>query len=61
MTDKEAVLELVKRLPDSVSLRQILQAIEFIAAVEEGLHELDQGKGVAVDSVEQMMEAWIMP
>ena len=61
MTDKEAVLELVKRLPDSVSLRQILQAIEFIAAVEEGLNELDQGKGVAVDSVEQMMEAWIMP
>ena len=61
MTDKEAVLELVKRLPDSVSLRQILQAIEFIAAVEEGLNELDQGKGVAVDSVEQMMQAWIMP
>ncbi|MEO0984092.1 MAG: hypothetical protein AAFY20_00935 [Cyanobacteria bacterium J06639_14] len=61
MTDKEAVIELVKRLPDSVSLRQILQAIEFIAAVEEGLNELDQGKGVAVDSVEQMMEAWIMP
>jgi hypothetical protein len=32
MSDKEAVLELVKRLPATVSLREILRDIEFIAA-----------------------------
>jgi len=58
MSDKEAVLELVKRLPATVSLREILHEIEFIAAVKEGLEEIDGGHGISVDSVEQMMEKW---
>ncbi len=41
MSDKEAVLELVKRLPATVSLREILREIEFVAAVKEGLDEID--------------------
>ena len=58
MSDKEAVLELVKRLPATVSLREILQEIEFVAAVKEGLDELDQGQG-SIESVEQTMATWI--
>lgn len=61
MSDKEAVIELLKRLPSEVSLREILREIEFIAAVKEGLDEIDQGQGVSIDVVEQMMEAWITP
>jgi predicted transcriptional regulator len=58
MSDKEAVIELVKRLPDTVSLREILREIEFIEAVQEGLAEIDRGQGISVESVEQMMAAW---
>ncbi len=58
MSDKEAVIELLKRLPSEVSLREILREIEFIAAVKEGLSEIDQGKGVSVEVVEKMMESW---
>ena len=58
MSDKEAVIELLKRLPSKVSLREILREIEFIAAVKEGLSEIDQGKGLSVEAVEKMMEAW---
>lgn len=58
MSDKEAVIELVKRLPDTVSLREILREIEFIEAVKEGLAEIDRGQGISVESVEQMMSAW---
>lgn len=61
MSDKEAVLELVKRLPANVSLREILREIEFIAAVKEGLEEIDQGQGISIEAVEQMMEAWATP
>jgi predicted transcriptional regulator len=61
MSDKEAVLELVKRLPASVSLREILREIEFIAAVREGLAEIDQGQGISMDSVEQMIAGWTTP
>ncbi|MDF5719690.1 MAG: hypothetical protein PUP91_04190 [Rhizonema sp. PD37] len=58
MSDKEAVIELVKRLPPDVSLREIVREIEFIAAVKEGLNEIDLGKGVSIEAVEQMIEAW---
>jgi predicted transcriptional regulator len=58
MSDKEAVIELVKRLPSEVSLREILKEIEFIAAVKEGLNEIDQGQWVSVEAVEKMMETW---
>lgn len=58
MSDKEAVLELVKRLPSNVSVREILREIEFIAAVKEGLDEIDKGEGISLESVEQMLAAW---
>lgn len=58
MSDKEAVLELVKRLPANVSLHEIVKEIEFIAAVKDGLQEIDQGKGVSIEAVEQMLEEW---
>jgi predicted transcriptional regulator len=58
MSDKEAVLELVKRLPATVSLREILQEIEFVEAVKTGLAEIERGQGISVESVEQMMDAW---
>jgi predicted transcriptional regulator len=61
MSDKEAVLELVKRLPETVSLHEILREIEFIAEVKEGLDEIDQGQGISIESVEQMIEAWATP
>ena len=54
MSDKEAVLELVNRLPATVSLREILREIEFIEAIKEGLSEIDQGQGLSIDSVEQL-------
>lgn len=58
MSDRETVLELVKRLPENVTLREILREIEFIAAVKEGLSEIEQGKGVSIESVEQMIQGW---
>jgi predicted transcriptional regulator len=61
MSDKESVIELLKRLPSGVSLREIVQEIEFVAAVKEGLDEIDQGQGISVEAVEQMIEEWITP
>jgi predicted transcriptional regulator len=59
MSDKESVIELIKRLPSEVSFREILREIEFIAAVKEGLDEIDQGQGISVEAAEKMMETWI--
>ena len=58
MSDKEAVLELVKRLPATISLPEIIREIEFIEAVKEGLSEIDRGHGGSVESVGRMMATW---
>lgn len=58
MSDKQSVLELLNRLPEAISFQEILREIEFIAAVKEGLAEIDQGKGVSIEAVEQMLETW---
>ncbi|MEH2326220.1 MAG: hypothetical protein V7K32_22205 [Nostoc sp.] len=41
MSDKEAVIELVKHLLQDVTLREIVQKIEFIAAIREGFDQID--------------------
>ncbi len=58
MSNKEAAIELVKRLPSDVSLREIAQEIEFIAAVQEGLDQIDQGQGIPIEDVEKMIASW---
>ncbi|MCC5664046.1 hypothetical protein LC653_08960 [Nostoc sp. CHAB 5784] len=55
MSDKKAVIELVKHLPQDVTLREIVQKIEFIAAIREGFNQIDQGQGIPV---EQIIDAW---
>ncbi|MBN3870789.1 hypothetical protein [Nostoc sp. JL33] len=58
MSDKEPVIELVKHLPQDVTLREIVQKIEFIAAIREGFDQIDQGQGIPIEQVEQIMDTW---
>ncbi len=44
MSSKDIIKDLLLRLPDEVSLHQITQEIEFIAAVRQGMVGLDRGK-----------------
>jgi hypothetical protein len=53
MNDKEAVLELVKRLPADRPLRDILREVESIAAVKEKSDGLQSEPELSV-SVEKM-------
>jgi predicted transcriptional regulator len=59
MSDKELAVDLVKRLPDSSTLRDIARELEFIAGVREGFSELDRGEGVSLDEVAKQLPQWI--
>ena len=58
MSNKQLVTNLLDRLPDDVSLRDIAKEIEFISGVREGLDQLDRGDGVPLDDVEKMIASW---
>lgn len=60
VSNKEIVADLLQRLPDSASLNDIAREIEFVAAVRQGLSELDRGEGITLEEVERELPSWII-
>jgi predicted transcriptional regulator len=58
MTNKEIVQDLIQRIPDDASLHDIARELEFIAAVRQGLTELDNGQSVTAEELEQDLTSW---
>ena len=59
MTEKEIVLETIRALPDDCSLDDIAERIEFMAAVQKGLDQLDKGEGIPHDEVKKQLASWL--
>jgi hypothetical protein len=56
MSSKELVLDLVRRLPDEVSLRDIVREIEFVAGVHEGLDSFERDGGFTVEDARAKLD-----
>jgi predicted transcriptional regulator len=59
MSNKEIVIDLVRRLPEQATLLEIAREIEFVAGVREGFAQLDRGEGVPLAEVEKQLPTWI--
>jgi predicted transcriptional regulator len=59
MTEKEIVLETIRALPDNSSLEEIAERIEFMAAVQKGLGQLDRGEGIPHEEVKKHLASWL--
>lgn len=60
VSSKDIIRDLLARLPDDISLQQVAQEIEFVAAVRQGMAELDRGESVSLEEVEAEMPSWII-
>ncbi|MGB8355379.1 MAG: hypothetical protein WCD79_15890 [Chthoniobacteraceae bacterium] len=60
MSNKEIVIDLLGRLPEQASLHEIAREIEFVAAVRQGLGELDHGEGIPIEQVERDLPSWVI-
>ena len=60
MTSKQIVEDLLQQIPEDASLNEIAEKIEFIAAVRQGLAELDRGERIPIDEVERELPLWII-
>jgi hypothetical protein len=59
MSTKEAVLEIIKRLPDDVTLPDIVAELNFRQQVEEGLRQLDDGEGLSHEEAKRQLSPWL--
>jgi predicted transcriptional regulator len=59
MTEKEMVLKTVRELPDDCSIDEIADRIEFLAAVQRGLDQLDRGEGIPHEEIKKQLASWL--
>ena len=48
---KEKVIELIKSLPDDITVDDIMEELYFKSQVDEGLAQLDRGEGIPHEDV----------
>ena len=53
------VLKTVRELPDDCSLDEIADRIEFLAAVQKGLDQLDCGEGIPHEEIKKQLASWL--
>lgn len=56
---KEKVIQLIRALPDDITVDDIMEELYFKSQVDEGLAQLDRGEGIPHEDVEKRMSKWL--
>jgi hypothetical protein len=59
MTTKQAVIDMLQRLPDDATVSDIRAALAFREEVDEGLRQLDAGDGVDHEVAKKGLGKWL--
>ena len=60
MSTKQIVEDLLQKLPETVSLHEVAQEIEFVAGVRQGLAEMDRGERIPIEEIERELPSWVI-
>jgi predicted transcriptional regulator len=55
---KEEALELIKRLPDEVTMLDIMEELFFKEQVERGLRDVAEGRVISHEELKARMSRW---
>ena len=58
MTDKQAVLDALQRLPESATLDEITEELRIMAAVRRGRDDMVNGHLKTQEQAEKLLESW---
>ena len=56
---KQQVIQIIQSLPEDVTMDDIMAELYFKLQVDAGLRELDEGKGIPQEEVEERMSKWL--
>ena len=56
---KEEVIRMIQDMPKDISVEDIMAELYFRYQVDEGLKQLDEGKGIPHEEIEKRMEKWL--
>ena len=55
MGQKELVLEVIQELPDDASIDQIADRVNFMAAIQKGIDDIDRGDTVPHKEIKKQL------
>ena len=58
MSDKQAALDTVSRLPDSATLPEINEELATLAAIRRGIQAADEGRVKSHEEVKHLVVEW---
>ena len=58
MPDKQAVLDALQRLPESVTIEEITEELRIMAAIRRGRVDVANGRTKTQAEAEQLLESW---
>ena len=58
MTDKQAVIDALSRLPEAASLDEITEELRIMASVRRGRADIAAGRTKSHEQAEQLVESW---
>ncbi|MCG6538147.1 MAG: hypothetical protein L7F78_26395 [Syntrophales bacterium LBB04] len=56
---KEEVIKMIQNMPQDTSIEDVMAELYFRYQVDEGLKQLDEGKGIPHEEVKNRMEKWL--
>lgn len=59
MSNKEIVIEAVRKLPEELSLEEIAEEVAVLAAIRKGEEDADAGRTIPHEEVSRRFQEWI--
>ena len=56
---KDEVIRMIQNMPEETSIEDIMAGLYFRYQVDEGLKQLDEGRGIPHEEVEKRMAKWL--
>ena len=60
MSNRQIAIDLLEKLPEDLSLKDMAREIEFVAGIREGFDQLERGEGIPIENVRELMSSWIV-
>lgn len=58
MSLKEATIEVIKKMPETASAEEIMEKVNFINQVLEGIEDSKAGRTISTEELLQRIEKW---
>jgi len=59
-TEKENILNMIKNLPDNVSMEDIIEAIYVRKKIEKGMKDSEEGRVYTHEEAKEILKKWLM-